>query len=117
MCVWKVAETCWKWHCKAIFRILALPMQSKRPALEPSHRQGTNRGTAEPNVLQQTTDENLVALYLDLCRRGKRGSATYQTVEAEMRARNLIRQNHWDTDYTSSRSSFAPRSSMFSSFR
>lgn len=74
-------------------------------------------GTAEPNVLQQISDEDLIKQYLELCRLGKRGSATYQCIETEMRTRNLIRQSRLDTDYTSSRSSFSPRGSMFSSFR
>ena len=74
-------------------------------------------GTAEPNVLQQISDEDLIKQYLDFVNSGKRGSSTYQCIEAEMRARNLIRQSRWDTDYTASRSSFSPRSSMFSSFR
>jgi protein tyrosine phosphatase (PTP) superfamily phosphohydrolase (DUF442 family) len=72
-------------------------------------------GTAEPIVLNQISDEDLSRQYLDLCRSGKRGSHLYQCVETEMRARNLIRQSRLDT-YTSSRSSFSPRSSPFSSF-
>jgi protein tyrosine phosphatase (PTP) superfamily phosphohydrolase (DUF442 family) len=74
-------------------------------------------GTAEPNVLQQISDEDLAKQYLDFCRSGKRGSHAYQCVEAEMRRRNLIRDSRLDTQYTSSHSSFAPRNSMFSSFR
>lgn len=74
-------------------------------------------GTAEPNDLRQTSDEDLVKQYLGLCQSGKRGSYAFQCVEAEMRARNLIRQSRLDKDYTSSSSSFSPRSSMFSSFR
>jgi len=73
-------------------------------------------GTAEPNVLQQTSDEDLVKQYLELCRSGKRGSSTYQCIETEMRARNLIRQSRLETSYTGSQSSFSPRTSMFSSF-
>ena len=73
-------------------------------------------GTAEPNVLQQTSDEDLVKQYLDLSRSGKRGSSTYQCIETEMRARNLIRQSRLETSYTASQSSFSPRASMFSSF-
>jgi len=74
-------------------------------------------GTAEPIVMNQISDEDLIKQYLDLCHSGKRGSHLYQCVETEMRARNLIRQSRLDTDYTSSRSSFSPRGSMFSSFR
>ena len=74
-------------------------------------------GTAEPNVLYQTSDEELARQYLELCRSGKRGSATYQCIETEMRRRNLIRESRLDTQYTSSRPSFTPRNSMFSSFR
>ena len=74
-------------------------------------------GTAEPNVLQQISDEDLAAQYLALCRSGKRGSAAFQCIEAEMRARNLIRESRLDTSYTGSHSSFSPRESMFSSFR
>ena len=73
-------------------------------------------GTAEPNILREISDEDLIKQYLDLCR-SKRGSSTYQCVEAEMRARNLIRASRLNTDYTSSGSSFSPRGSMFSSFR
>jgi len=74
-------------------------------------------GTAEPNLLQQTSDEDLTGQYLALRRSGKCGSSMYQAIEAEMRARNLIRQSRLDTSYgSSSRSSFAPRTSMFSSF-
>ena len=68
-------------------------------------------------VLRQTSDEDLALQYLDFVNSGKRGSSTCQFVEAEMRARNLIRQSRLDTDYTTSRASFSPRSSMFSSFR
>jgi hypothetical protein len=67
--------------------------------------------------VQQISDEDLAKQYLDFVYTGKRGSSTYQRVEAEMRARNLIRQSRLDTNYTSSRSSFTPRTSMFSSFR
>ena len=75
-------------------------------------------GTAEPTILlHEVSDEDLAAQYLEFCRSGKRGSHAYQCVEAEMRARNLIRQSRLATDYTSSQSSFSPRSSMFSSFR
>jgi len=74
-------------------------------------------GTAEPNVLRQTSDEDLAKQYLELCRSGKRGSQTFQCLEVEMRARGLIRESRLDTSYTASNSSFSPRSSMFSSFR
>jgi len=73
-------------------------------------------GTAEPNVLQQTSDEDLAKQYLALCQSGKRGSHTFQCIETEMRARKLIRESRLDTSYTGSRSSFSPRGSMFSSF-
>jgi hypothetical protein len=93
-------------------------MQHTCSALKPvASRKGNTMGTAEPNVLKQISDEDLVKQYLDLCRIGKRGSTTYQCIETEMRARNLIRQSRLNTDYTSSGSSFSPRSSMFSSFR
>ncbi|MHB8448606.1 MAG: hypothetical protein ACYC7G_03255 [Rudaea sp.] len=72
--------------------------------------------TAEQAVLKQTSDEDLVKQYLDFNRSGKRGSSTYQCVEAEMRARNLIRRTRLHTSYTGSRSSFSPQTSMFSSF-
>jgi len=74
-------------------------------------------GTLEKLDLRGTSDEELAKQYLEFVHSGKRGSATYQSVELEMRARNLIRQSRLDTDYTASRSSFSPRSSMFSSFR
>ncbi len=73
--------------------------------------------TVDQADLRQTSDEDLVKQYLDFVHSGKRGSAMYQSVELEMRARNLIRQTRLDTNYTTSRSSFTPRSSMFSSFR
>ncbi len=72
--------------------------------------------TADQVSLKQTSDEDLAKQYMDFIHRGRRGSAMYLCVEAEMRARNLIRQSRLDTNYTSSRSSFSPRSSMFSSF-
>jgi|GEM_PF-5063797 len=78
---------------------------------------GTIMGTAEPNVLLQTSDEDLAKQYLELCRSGKRGSHMFQCLETEMRARGLIRESRLDTSYTASHSSFSPRSSMFSSFR
>jgi hypothetical protein len=74
-------------------------------------------GTLEKIDLRQTSDEDLAKQYLEFVHSGKRGSSLYQTVELEMRARNLIRNSRLDTDYTASRSSFSPRSSMFSSFR
>lgn len=74
-------------------------------------------GTEQQTDLHQTTDEDLAGQYLALCRSGKRGSHAFQCLEAEMRARNLIRETRLDTSYTSSRSSFSPRDSMFSSFR
>ena len=74
-------------------------------------------GTLEKIDLRETTDEELAKQYLEFVHSGKRGSAMYQSVELEMRARNLIRNSRLDTDYTSSRASFSPRSSMFSSFR
>ena len=43
--------------------------------------------------------------YLDLQRRGKRGSQVYQCIETEMRSRNLLRQTRVETFYTGSRSS------------
>ena len=67
--------------------------------------------------VQQISDEDLAKQYLDFVYTGKRGSSMYQRVEAEMRARNLIRQTRLDTSYTAPRSSFSPRTSMFSSFR
>lgn len=73
-------------------------------------------GTAEPIVLQQTSDEDLASQYLALCRSGKRGSHAFQCIEAEMRARNLIRESRLDTSYTGSRSSYS-RETPFSSFR
>jgi hypothetical protein len=72
--------------------------------------------TVEQAVLKQTSDEDLAKQYLDFVHSGKRGSSTFLCVEAEMRARNLIRQTRLDTNYTASRSSFSPRGSMFSSF-
>ena len=72
--------------------------------------------TVDQAVLKQTSDEDLAKQYMDFIRSGRRGSATYLCVEAEMRARNLIRQSRLDTGYTTSRSSFSPRASMFSSF-
>jgi hypothetical protein len=73
--------------------------------------------TVEQADVRQISDEDLAQQYLDFVHSGKRGSSTYQCVEAEMRARNLIRQSRLDTNYTASRSSFTPRASMFSSFR
>jgi hypothetical protein len=73
--------------------------------------------TVDQAVLQATSDEDLALQYLDFVHSGKRGSSACQSVEAEMRARNLIRQTRLDTNYTASRSSFTPRSSMFASFR
>ena len=73
--------------------------------------------TVEQLDLRQTSDEDLAKQYLEFVHSGKRGSSTYQSVELEMRARNLIRQTRLDTNYTTSRSSFTPRTSMFSSFR
>ena len=73
--------------------------------------------TLEQIDLRKTSDEELAKQYLQFVQSGKRGSAMYQSVELEMRARNLIRQTRLDTNYTASRSSFSPRSSMFSSFR
>jgi hypothetical protein len=72
--------------------------------------------TAEQAELRQTSDEDLAKQYLDFVHSGKRGSSMYERVEAEMRARNLIRQSRLDTNYTASRPSFSPRTSMFSSF-
>jgi hypothetical protein len=77
---------------------------------------GISMSTVEQAVLRQTSDEDLAKQYLGFVHSGKRGSATFLCVEAEMRARNLIRQTRLDTNYTASRSSFSPRSSMFSSF-
>jgi hypothetical protein len=84
----------------------------KRHDIDKGHRMSI----AEQAVVQQTSDEDLVKQYLGFIHSGKRGSSTYQCVEAEMRARNLIRQSRLDTGYTASRSSFGPRTSMFSSF-
>jgi hypothetical protein len=67
--------------------------------------------------VRQISDEDLAKQYLDFVHSGKRGSSRCQSVETEMRARNLIRQSRLDTNYTASRSSFTPRASMFSSFR
>ena len=72
--------------------------------------------TVEQLDLRQTSDEDLAKQYLEFVHSGKRGSSTYQSIELEMRARNLIRQTRLDTNYTASRSSFGPRGSMFSSF-
>jgi len=73
--------------------------------------------TADQTVWAQTSDEDLANQYLTLCQSGKKGSHTFQCVEAELRARNLIRQSRLDTSYgTSGSRSFTPRSSMFSSF-
>jgi hypothetical protein len=77
---------------------------------------GISMSTVDQAVLKQTSDEDLAKQYMDFIHSGRRGSATYLCVEAEMRARNLIRQSRLDTNYTSSRSSFSPRASMFSSF-
>jgi hypothetical protein len=77
---------------------------------------GNRMSTADQVSLKQTSDEDLAKQYMDFIHSGRRGSATYLCVEAEMRARNLIRHSRLDTNYTASRSSFAPRSSMFSSF-
>lgn len=78
-------------------------------------------GTSEPVVLQRVSDEELARQYLELCRRGKRGSQMYQCVEAEMRARNLVhREARLSTSYTESRSSrYDARPMLFagSSFR
>jgi len=75
-------------------------------------------GIAEPNILRETSDEDLIRQYLAIRQTGKRGSHAFQCLETEMRVRNLIRQSRLDTDYTSSsRSSFSPRTSMFGSFR
>jgi hypothetical protein len=71
-------------------------------------------------VLQQTSDEELARQYLELQRRGKRGSQAYECAEAEMRARNLLRETRLETFYTGSRSShFDSRPMLFagSSFR
>jgi hypothetical protein len=73
--------------------------------------------TLEQTDVRQISDEDLAKQYLDFVHSGKRGSSMYQSVEAEMRARNLVRQSRLDTNYTAPRSSFSPRSSMFSSFR
>jgi len=61
--------------------------------------------TVDLNIFKQISDEELAKQYLDLQRRGKRGSQLYQCVETEMRARNLLRQARVDTFYTGSRSS------------
>jgi hypothetical protein len=74
-------------------------------------------GTADQTVLHQTSDEDLAKQYLTLCQSGRRGSRNFQCVEAEMRARNLIRESRLQTSYAASHSSFTPRTSMFSSFR
>ena len=106
--------------CKAIWHRLALAMQRYVPALERhASTRGTTMGIAEPNILREISDEDLIRQYLAIRQTGKRGSHTFQCVETEMRARNLIRQSRLDTDYTvsSSRSSFSPRTSMFGSFR
>jgi hypothetical protein len=75
--------------------------------------------TGEQTILQQASDEQLARMYLELSRSGKRGSQMYQRIEAEMRARNLIRREaRVQTFYTSSRSPDA-RPMLFagSSFR
>ena len=92
-------------------------MQRPSPAGKRHYSEGADMGTLEKIDLRGTSDEELAKQYLEFVHSGKRGSAIYQSVELEMRARNLIRQSRLDTDYTASRSSFSPRSSMFSSFR
>jgi hypothetical protein len=91
---------------------MSLPRSSAMTA-----RRGQTMGTLEQIDLREASDEQLAQQYLEFVHSGKRGSSLYQSVELEMRARNLIRQSRLDTDYTTSRSSFSPRSSMFSSFR
>lgn len=76
--------------------------------------------TVDQTVLQQASDEELAGQYLDLQRSGRRGSHAYQCIEAEMRARNLLRETRVETFYTGSRSShFDSRPMLFagSSFR
>ena len=72
--------------------------------------------SVEQADVRQTSDEDLARQYLGFVHSGKCGSSTFQRIEAEMRARNLIRQSRLGTGYTASRSSFSPRASMFSSF-
>jgi hypothetical protein len=92
------------------------PAAPKRHDIRHDIEKGHSMSTVEQAVLRQTSDEDLAKQYLDFVHSGKRGSSTYLRVEAEMRARNLIRQSRLDTNYTASRSSFSPRTSMFSSF-
>lgn len=61
--------------------------------------------TLDQTVLLQASDEDLATLYLQLQRNGKRGSQAYQSLEVEMRARNLLRETRVETFYTGSRSS------------
>ena len=80
----------------------------------------THMSTVEQQpVLQQASDEQLARMYLELRRSGKSGSQMYERVEAEMRARGLIRQARVDTFYTGSNSRFDARPMLFagSSFR
>jgi hypothetical protein len=55
--------------------------------------------------MQQASDEELARQYLELQRSGRRGSQAYECAEAEMRARNLLREARLETFYTGSRSS------------
>lgn len=75
-------------------------------------------GTADLTVFKQLSDEELARQYLDLQRRGKRGGQAYQCIEAEMRARNLLRATRVETFYTrSSRLDSRPMLFAGSSFR
>lgn len=107
-----------QWLYKAISSRLAPAMQRYSPAIERHDiDKGHSMSTVEQTDLRQTSDEELAKQYLEFVHSGKRGSSMYQSVELEMRARNLIRQSRLDTAYTAPRSSFTPRASMFSSFR
>src|SRR5436305_5406247 len=96
-----------KWPCNAVSAtwhpICSLHGAGARA---PSQRRGdTPVSTGEQTILQQASDEQLARMYLELSRSGKRGSQMYQRIEAEMRARNLIRREaRVQTFYTSSRS-------------
>ena len=74
--------------------------------------------TVDLTVFKQLSDEELARQYLELQRRGKRGSQVYQCVEVEMRSRNLLRASRVETFYTgSSRLDARPMLFAGSSFR
>ncbi|HZP66113.1 MAG TPA: hypothetical protein VFB32_07380 [Rudaea sp.] len=52
------------------------------------------------------SDEELTREFLQLSNSGKRGTRVFQSIEAEMRARNLLRsEGRFSTSYTGARSS------------